>query len=56
MPFCDESHKRTGFDGTETASLVPYARQAEEFDGPTLVLSDVKIFVPLPGFAIREVR
>lgn len=42
MPFCDESHKRTGFEGTETASFVPYARQAEEFDGPTLVLSDVE--------------
>jgi CDGSH-type Zn-finger protein len=42
MPFCDESHKRTGLDRTETASLVPYARQAEEFDGPTLVLSDAE--------------
>ncbi|MGB8357311.1 MAG: CDGSH iron-sulfur domain-containing protein [Bacteroidales bacterium] len=41
-PFCDESHKRTGFDGTETASRVPYARQAEEFDGPTLILSDAE--------------
>lgn len=42
MPFCDERHERTGFDGTETASLEPYARQAEEFDGPTLILSDVE--------------
>jgi CDGSH-type Zn-finger protein len=41
-PFCDESHKRTGFVGTETASRVPYTRQAEEFYGPTLVLSDAE--------------
>jgi CDGSH-type Zn-finger protein len=40
MPFCDKSHLVNGFDGTETASRIPYARQAEYFDGPTLVLSD----------------
>ena len=42
MPFCDSSHLENGFDGTETASRIPYARQAEYFDGPTLVLSDAE--------------
>jgi CDGSH-type Zn-finger protein len=41
-PFCDGSHVESGFDGEETASRVPYARQAEQFDGPTLVLSDAE--------------
>lgn len=41
-PFCDGSHAMTGFDGEETASRRPYARQAEQIDGPTLVLSDVE--------------
>ena len=41
-PFCDDSHAAIGFDGTEAASRVPYARQAEQIDGPTLVLSDAE--------------
>jgi CDGSH-type Zn-finger protein len=41
-PFCDGTHQRIRFDGTETASRVPYARQAEQIDGPTLVLSDAE--------------
>ncbi len=41
-PFCDGSHTEIGFDGHETASRVPYARQAETFEGPTLVLSDAE--------------
>jgi len=41
-PFCDGTHEKIGFDGRETATRTPYARQAEEFDGPTLVLSDAE--------------
>jgi CDGSH-type Zn-finger protein len=41
-PFCDGSHVRTGFVGEETASRTPYARQAKQFDGPTLILSDAE--------------
>ncbi len=41
-PFCDGSHARVGFDGTETATRQPYARQAEAIEGPTLVLQDAE--------------
>jgi CDGSH-type Zn-finger protein len=41
-PFCDGSHTNIGFDGEETASRVPIARQSETYDGPTLTLSDAE--------------
>lgn len=41
-PFCDDTHKTIAFDGRETASRRPYMRQAETYDGPTLILSDVE--------------
>jgi CDGSH-type Zn-finger protein len=41
-PFCDGTHKRIGFDGTETASREPYERLAERIDGPTMVLEDAE--------------
>jgi CDGSH-type Zn-finger protein len=41
-PFCDGSHKRVGFDGTETASPAPYLEQAQEIDGPAVVLTDAE--------------
>mgnify|MGYP001557315625 FL=1 len=39
-PFCDGTHKKVQFDGTETASHQPYLEQAEAIEGPTLVLTD----------------
>lgn len=41
-PFCDGSHKRIGFDGTETADRRPYRQQAKSISGPVLVLTDVR--------------
>lgn len=42
-PFCDGTHARTGFDGTETASRVAYRQQAQVMDGPSsLTLMDAE--------------
>jgi CDGSH-type Zn-finger protein len=41
-PYCDESHIRVGFDGTETASHGPYLAQAGEQPGPSLTLTDAE--------------
>jgi CDGSH-type Zn-finger protein len=49
-PYCDGSHLRAGFDGTETASRQPYARQATEQDGPTLILTDAQSLCAVARF------
>src|SRR5258708_7428699 len=41
-PFCDGTHLKVGFDGTETASMAPYLEQAEVFEGPTMDLTDAQ--------------
>lgn len=41
-PFCDGTHAKIGFEGKETATRKPYARQAEKYDGPTMILSDAE--------------
>ena len=41
-PFCDGSHAKVRFDGTETATRRPFVRQAEVFEGPSLLLSDAE--------------
>jgi len=41
-PFCDGSHAKAAFDGKETATRAPFAEQAEEIPGPTMVLSDAE--------------
>lgn len=41
-PFCDGTHTKIRFDGTERATRRPFVRRAETFDGPTLILSDAE--------------
>ena len=41
-PFCDGSHAKVGFDGTETASRESYENQAKVIPGPTLTLRDAE--------------
>lgn len=40
-PYCDGTHEKIGFDGTEAdAARVPYLEQAQEQDGPEVTLTD----------------
>jgi CDGSH-type Zn-finger protein len=41
-PFCDGTHAKSGFDGTETAGNEVYLDTPEVIDGPALKLNDVK--------------
>ena len=43
-PFCDNTHVKAGFDGTETASREAHAEQAVKIEGPGVNLRDA---VPL---------
>ena len=40
-PFCDGSHMKNGFDGTETASRKKYVDQCEKYEGPGADLTDI---------------
>lgn len=41
-PFCDDTHKKTRFEGTETASRQPFSAQAKTYEGPKLELADAE--------------
>ncbi|MDE8650580.1 CDGSH iron-sulfur domain-containing protein [Novosphingobium album (ex Liu et al. 2023)] len=41
-PYCDGTHARIDFDGTETASRESYSQMAALFDGPELGLTDAE--------------
>jgi CDGSH-type Zn-finger protein len=43
-PYCDGTHAKIKFDGTETASNKKYSEQAEKIPGPDLNLTDAQNF------------
>ncbi len=61
-PSCDGTHKKIGFDGTETASRQSYEEQARLMQGPGLSLTDAKAlcasarFCDPNGTVWRQVR
>jgi CDGSH-type Zn-finger protein len=49
-PFCDGTHQKVGFDGSETASRAPYREQAQRMDGPVLSLTDAEALCAFARF------
>ena len=41
-PFCDGTHAKIGFDGSETSDRSSYLDQAQAIEGPALVLTDAE--------------
>lgn len=52
-PYCDGTHLKIKFSGTETANNVPFAEQAEVIHGPNLNLSDAQDFCASARFCHR---
>ncbi len=52
-PFCDGTHIKANFRGTETASREPYENQAETIDGPVLELTDAQELCAVARFCHR---
>jgi CDGSH-type Zn-finger protein len=52
-PFCDGTHLRVNFDGTETSTMEPYSKIAKEIDGPELKLKDAEILCASARFCHR---
>lgn len=49
-PFCDGTHARKGFDGTETASTEPYDSRARVMEGTGVTVSDDRSICEHAGF------
>jgi len=53
QPFCDGTHIKVNFNGTETASQRSYLEQAVRIDGPALELTDVQELCAAARFCDR---
>jgi len=49
-PFCDGTHAKSGFDGTETADRSPILELSKTYEGLELILTDAKCFCALARF------
>jgi CDGSH-type Zn-finger protein len=49
-PFCDGTHAKNGFDGTETATRAPFAQQAKTLEGPGMILQDAEALCAFARF------
>lgn len=54
-PFCDGSHARTGFDGTETAPTTDYAERATAMPATGVVVRDDRGLCVHAGFCASKV-
>jgi CDGSH-type Zn-finger protein len=52
-PFCDGTHVKVNFSGTETAGQEPYLKQPKEVNGSTLRLTDVEVLCASARFCHR---
>ena len=52
-PFCDGSHLKVNFDGTEKSDNILFDEVAKEIDGPTLKLKDAELFCASARFCHR---
>ena len=52
-PYCDGAHRKTGFNGTETAGHACYMENVKIIDGPELKLTDNKPLCVGSGFCTR---
>ena len=52
-PFCDGTHFKINFDGTEDFDNVPYEQMAKTIDGPELALKDAEILCASARFCHR---
>jgi CDGSH-type Zn-finger protein len=52
-PFCDGTHLKVNFDGTEVSDNDPFDKMAKTIDGPTLKLKDAEILCASARFCHR---
>jgi CDGSH-type Zn-finger protein len=52
-PYCDGSHTKNHFEGSETADRSPYLKGAKVYDGPELKLTDKRELCVGAGFCTR---
>ena len=53
-PFCDGTHAKINFNGTETADIEKIYSQAKEINGPELILKDVEKLCASARFCHRS--